>query len=286
MRIIIDYLYANQIAALATTIILIIGITILVLKTYPFEDFDGLPPVKKTAYLMFIGASLLMCILLVIQAVLNPFHIGRAGVVRQAVIMKKTVLFFDQTLQDGAGPGDTDQLMRAWVLDRETGKLIRRTTVRAADPILGANETSLLVAEPDSCYMTDDRFRQTKTIIESGVYRGKKVHRCVFTNGALILSFDDFTESRVPMPLYARRGSGKSDIEILYTGSDRETYRVTRRVNGRMIWQLDQTEGAMREHIPEILYESPPNDLYLLWTEHRLKAISKKTGKNVWTFLY
>ncbi len=286
MRIIIDYLYANQIVGLATTIILILGIIYIITEVYPFDNSKKLPAIKKIYYRILIGGAAGFCVFLIVQATVNPFNVGRAGAIRQAVILKNTIVFTDLYTMGGSELADTPPLLRAWVLDRKTGKLITRKSVESEDPILGTNEDSLLIGEEDECYLTDDRLRTKTRLVKNGMYGKKIVHRFAFHNGALVLSFKDFSESRIPLPLSAMRGAVKSDIEFKYLDTDRETYQVTRRVNGRMIWQLDRTEGAMREHIPEILYESPANDLYLLWSEYRLKAISKKNGKTVWTFLY
>ncbi|HOT45067.1 MAG TPA: hypothetical protein PLM53_12840 [Spirochaetota bacterium] len=286
MRVILDYLYANQIIGLITTIILIIGITFFITRIYPFDDFKGLPGIKKVYYGLVIGASILLCVFLIILATVNPLNIGRAGAIRQAVILKNTIVFSDLYSLGGSELGDTPHLLRVWVLDRKTGALITRKSIDSEDPILGANDTSLLIGEEGDCYLTDDRLKATNRIVSNGWYGKKKIHKFAFHNGALVLSFKDFSESRVSLPLVARRAGDKSGIDFRFMDTDRETYRVTRRINDRIVWQLDQSEGTMREHIPDLLYESPSNDLYLLWTEYRLKAISKKTGTVVWMFWY
>ncbi len=286
MRIIIDYLYANQIIGLATTITIIMGITIFMTKVYPFENFSAITLRKKINYYTLIGGAIALCIFLIIQATVNPLNVGRAGSIRQAVILNKTIIFIDLYALGGSELADTPPLLRAWVLDRETGKMITRKSIHIEDPILGANETSLLIGEEEDCFLTDDRFRTTTRLVQNGTYGKKKVHKFTFRSGALILSYTDFSESRIPLPLAARRSANNSDIDFRYMDTDRETYLLTRRINNRIIWQLDQSEGAVRDHIPDLLYESPSNDLYLLWTEYRLKAISRKTGKTVWTFWY
>lgn len=286
MRIILDYLYANQIIGLTTTITLIIGITLFITMVYPFDNFSAITLRKKVYYYTLIGGAIALCIFLLVQATINPLNVGRAGYIRQAVILKKTIVFTDLYPLGGSELGETPPLLRAWVLDRKTGEFITRKSVDSADPLLGANDDSLLIGEEDDCYLTDDRFRITTRLVEKGRYGKKKVHKFTFHNGALIISYKDFSESRVPLPLVARRGGDNSGIDFRFMDTDRETYLVTRRVNGRIIWQLDQSEGSIREHLPEILYESPSNELYLLWTEYRLKAISKKTGKTAWTFWY
>ncbi len=286
MRLIIDYLYATQIIGLLTSITLVIAITYLITKVYPFENFDKISPGKKIYYHLLIGVSVILCIFVLLQATINPLNAGRAGVIRQVVILNKTIVFIDLYPLGGSELGDTPPLLRAWVLNRETGKLVTRKSIETNDPILGANENSLLIGENDTCYLTDDRLKKTVLFFEDNTYRNKKVHRFAFNNGALFLSFTDFSEARIPMPLFARYGTINRDIDIKYMDTDRETYIVTRRLNNRVIWQLDQSSGSMREAIPDLLYESPSNDLYLLWTEYRLKAISKKTGETAWTFWY
>ncbi|HPV43386.1 MAG TPA: hypothetical protein PKX40_19560 [Spirochaetota bacterium] len=286
MRIILDYLYANQIIGLITTITFITGITFFMTRAYPFENFSAITLRKKIYYYTLIGGAIALCIFLLVQATINPLDVGRAGHIRQAVILKKTVVFTDLYPLGGSELGETPPLLRAWVLDGKTGKLITRKSVESEDPILGANDSSLLICEGDDCHLTDDRLKTTRRIVEKGRYGNKKIHKYAFHSGALVLSFKDFSESRVPLPLVARRAGDRSGIDFRFMDTDRETYQVTRRIGDRTVWQLDQSEGAIREHIPDLLYESPSNDLYLLWTEYRLKAISKKTGKTVWTFWY
>jgi len=286
MRIILDYLYANQIIGLTTTITLIIGITLFITRVYPFDNFSAITLRKKVYYYTLIGGAIALCIFLLVQATINPLNVGRAGYIRQAVILKKTIVFTDLYPLGGSELGETPPLLRAWVLDRKAGKIITRKSVDSEDPILRANDDALLIGEEDDCYLTDDRFRTTTSLVKNGWHGRKKVHRFTFHNRALIIPYKDFSESRVPLPVVTRRAAAKGEIDFRYMDTDRESYSVTRRINGRTVWQLDQSEGAIREHIPDLLYESPSNDLYLLWTEYRLKAISKKTGKTAWTFWY
>lgn len=286
MRIVLDYMYANQIVGFIVTIALVLGIIALITKAGPNRSVASLPPAKRYAYWTVIALAIGLCALLVVQISFMPFALGRAGTIRQVAILDRSVAFVDQYSLAGLELGDTPAMVRLWILDRRTGKLLARMRVDADYPILAANGSSLLVMDDGNCRTIDDRGNVTARLVEDGTHRGREVHGFSFTDGALMLSMKDFSKVRVPMPFSQGNKSSQQDIELRYLDTDRDTYRVSRRAGGRTVWEINQSAGALRGRIPDIVYEDPSSDLYLLWTKWRLLAVSKETGAIAWSFLY
>jgi hypothetical protein len=223
---------------------------------------------------------------MIIQISCNPFGIGRVGIIHQAAILENTILFVDSYAQGGAEFGDTSPMVRIWILDRRNGKLLKRKKVGSYELIVAANETSLLIHENCDWYITDSNFNTTTSLIKNQEYNGKKVHGCTFSEGMLKISFKDFSEFQMRVPFVSNNGKLQNTIKLKFLDTDHDTYQVTCCDEKNIIWRRDQSIGKLLEYTPEIKYESSTNDLYLLWTENRLVALSKLTGKTIWSFLY
>lgn len=223
---------------------------------------------------------------MIIQISFNPFSIGRAGTIHQAAILENTIVFVDSYAQSGMEFGDTPSMMRIWILDRRTGELLTRKKVDSYEPIVAANDTSLLIHEDFDWYITDSKFETVTSLIRNAEYNGRKVNNCTFSNGILKISFKDFSEFQLSIPIITNTAKLQNSVKLRFLDTDHDTYQITCGDENKIIWRRDQSIGRLLKNTPEIKYESPSNDLYLLWTQNKLVALSKLTGKNIWTFLY
>ncbi len=154
MRIILDYIYATQLVGIFTTFALCMCI---ILFLYLIDRFNV--SIKKHflkgplfSIIYIISGFLFICI--IIQISCNPFSIGRAGTIHQVAILKDTIIFVDSYAQSGAEFGDTPSMLRIWVLDRQTGKLLKRIKADSYEPIVAADDTSLLIHEDCNWYIS------------------------------------------------------------------------------------------------------------------------------------
>lgn len=177
-------------------------------------------------------------------------------------------------------------MLRIWIIDKQTGELLKRTRIDSYEPIIAANETSMLINENDDWYITDDNFNVINYLIQDGLYNGKEVYTCKFTDGKLKISFKDFSEQSMELPFFKYNSNSDNNIKLKFLDTDHNTYEVTCCSDDNIIWKRDESIGELLEYSPEMIYESPSNNLYLLWTENKLVALSKLTGETVWTFLY
>ncbi len=176
--------------------------------------------------------------------------------------------------------------MRIWILDRQTGELLKRTKVNSYELIVAANETSLLIHEDSDWYITDSNFRITASLIRNLKYNGKKVHTCTFSNGILKILFKDFSEFQLSVPFTSNSVKLQNTVKLIFLDTDHDTYQVICCDENNIIWRRDQSIGTLLKYTPELKYESSTNDLYLLWTKNKLVALSKLTGKTIWSFSY
>jgi hypothetical protein len=286
MRIIIDYLYATQLTGILTTFAVCIFIISVLFIVQRSNINIRKHPVKRYLFwsIHIISGFLFICV--IIQISCNPFSIGRAGTIHQAAILENTIVFVDSYAQSGMEFGDTPSMMRIWILDRRTGKLLKRRKVDSYELIVAANETSLLIHEDSDWYITDSNFKTTAGLIKNLEYNGKKVHTCTFSNGILKISFKDFSEFQLSVPFTTHSVKLQNTVKLRFLDTDHDTYQITCCDENKIIWSRDQSIGKLLKYTPEIKYESLTNDLYLLWTQNKLVALSKHTGKTIWSFLY
>lgn len=286
MRIILDYLYATQLIGILTTFAVCTGI-IAVLYLVQRSDVNFRKhPVRKYLFWSIHIISGLLFIFIIIQISINPFSIGRSGTIHQAAILENSIVFVDSYAQSGFESGDTPSMMRIWILDRRTGKLISRKKVNSYELIAAANDTSLLIHEDSDWYITDSKFKTVTGLIKNADYNGRKVHKSAFSNGILKISFMDFSEFQLSIPFAANIPKFQNTVKLRFTDTDHDTYQITCCDENKIIWRRDQSAGKLLKYTPEIKYESSSSDLYLLWTQNRLVALSKLTGETIWSFLY
>jgi hypothetical protein len=286
MRIILDYLYATQLIGILTTFAVCICIlAVLCIVQRSNVNIKKHPVKGYLLWLIYIIPGFLF-ICMIIQISCNPFSIGRAGTIHQAAILENTIVFVDSYAQGGAEFGDTASMVRIWILDRRNGELLKRKKVDSYELIVAANETSLLIHEDCDWYITDSNFNTTTSLIKNLEYNGRKVHTCTFSKGILKISFKDFSEFQMSVPFVSNGSKLQNTVKLIFLDTDHDTYQVTCCDEKNIIWRRDQSIGTLLEYTPEIKYESSTNDLYLLWTQNKLVALSKLTGKTIWSFLY
>lgn len=286
MRIITDYLYANQLIGILTTFAVCIGIMVILYLVQRSNINIKNHPVKGYLFWLIHIISGLLFIFAIVQISVNPFSIGRAGTIHQGAILKDSIVFVDLYAQSGAEFGDTPSMMRIWILDRRTGELVTRKKIDSYEPIVAANDTSLLIHEDNDWYITDSKFKIRTSLIRNAEYNGKKVHTCTFSNGTLNISFKDFSKLQLSTPFIADISKLQNTIKFEFLDTDHDTYQITCCNGNKTVWRRDHSIGTLLPYKPEIKYESSSNDLYLLWTQNKLVALSKLNGKTIWSFLY
>jgi len=286
MRIIIDYLYSNQLTGILTTFAVLICIMSILYLVQRYDIDRKKNPVKFYCIWLIHIISGSIFIFMIVQISANPFSIGRAGTIHQSAILENTVVFVDTYAQAGMEFGDTPPMIRIWVINRQTGELITRKKADSYKPIAAANDTSLLIHENDDWYITDDKFKPAITLIKNKEYNGRKVHVCTFSDGILTIALKDFSSIQLGIPFHAARPQMQNSIKIKFLDTDHDAYQITSEENNQILWIRDQSIGTLLQNKPEIKYESSSSDLYLVWTQNKLVALSKLTGKTIWTFSY
>ena len=286
MRIIIDYLYATQLIGILTTFAVCIFMMSVLFLVQRSNINIKKYPLKKYLFwsIHIISGFLFICI--IIQISCNPLGMGRAGIIHQAAILENTIVFVDSYAQSGMEFGDTPSMMRIWILDRRTGELLKRRKVDSDELIVAANETSLLIHDASDWYITDSNFTTTASLIKNLEYNGKKVHTCTYSKGILKISFKDFSELKLSVPFISNSIKSQNTVKLKFLDADHDTYQVTCCDENKITWRRDQLIGTLLKYTPDVKYESSTNDLYLLWTKNKLVALSKLTGKTIWSFLY
>ena len=233
MRIILDYLYANQLIGLLTTFALSTVILFVLFLEHKFnkgkKNRRGSKQLNWAVYML----SGLFFVFLIVQISWNPFGIGRAGIIHQYAILDDTIVFADSYAQSGAEFGDTPDMNRLWVIDKKTGRLLRRIKVNSYEPIVAANGALLLIQEGKELYLADSRLFLKKSLILHGEYEGKKIHDWKLSGGVLTLAFKDFSEVKLNTPFAEQQVPPPDATQLTFLDADHETYRVHRVEAGR-----------------------------------------------------
>jgi hypothetical protein len=243
-------------------------------------------PVKFYCIWLIHIISGLLFIFMIVQISANPFSIGRAGTIHQSAILENTIVFVDNYAQAGMEFGDTPSMNRIWILNRQTGELLTRKKVDSYELIVAANDTSLLIHENGDWYITDGKFKPTISLIKNNEYNGQKVHTCFFSDGILKIALKNFSSIQLSIPFNATRPQLQNTIKIKFLDTDHDTYQITCAEKNLILWLRDQSIGTLLQNTPELKYESSYNDLYLVWTQNKIVALSKLTGKTIWSFSY